>query len=126
MQSLDWIRLNVLSVKGFLNETLSGFKQNFKKGMQNSGKDGGKYMDKKIKYGKKDLLGSDTFNPKTAKERITIWLDEEVLDIFRNRAKEEGTKYQALINQTLRQLAFKPSLVERIEQLEKKVGTGNR
>ena len=25
--------------------------------MQNSGKDGGKFMDKKIKYGKKDLFG---------------------------------------------------------------------
>ena len=83
-------------------------------------------MDKKIKYGKKDLLGSDTFNPKTAKERITIWLDEEVLDILRERAKEEGTKYQTLINQALRQSAFKPSLVERIEQLEKKVGSGNQ
>jgi len=94
--------------------------------MQNSGKDGGKFMDKKIKYGKKDLLGSDTFNPKTAKERITIWLDEEVLDILRERAKEEGTKYQTLINQALRQSAFKPSLVERIEQLEKKVGSGNQ
>lgn len=94
--------------------------------MQNSGKDGGKYMDKKIKYGKKDLLGSDTFNPKTAKERITIWLDEEVLDIFREKAKEESTKYQTLINQVLRQSAFKPSLVERIEQLEKKVGAGNK
>lgn len=81
-------------------------------------------MDKKIKYGKKDLLGPDTFNPETAKERITIWLDEEVLDIFRKRAKEEGIKYQTLINQSLRQLAHKPSLVERIEFLEKKVGTG--
>ncbi len=91
--------------------------------MRNFGKDGGKFMDKKIKYGKKDLLGPDAFNPKTAKERITIWLDEEVLDIFRNRAKEEGTKYQALINQALRQSTHKPSLVERIEWLEKKVSS---
>ena len=83
-------------------------------------------MDKKIKYAKKDLLGSDIFNPKTAKERITIWLDEEVLDIFRERAKGEGTKYQTLINQVLRQSATKPSLVERVEQLEKKVGSGNQ
>jgi len=94
--------------------------------MQSFGKDGGKFMDKKIKYGKKDLLGPDTFNPKTAKERITIWLDEQVLDIFRKRAENEGTKYQSLINQVLRQSAHKPTLVERIEQLEKKVGTGNK
>src|SRR3989338_8354606 len=126
MQSLGWIRLNASSVKDFRSKILSASKKNLKNDMQNSGKDGGKFMDKKIKYGKKDLLGSDIFNPKTAKERITIWLDEEVLDILRERAKEEGTKYQTLINQALRQSAFKPSLVERIEQLEKKVGSGNQ
>jgi uncharacterized protein (DUF4415 family) len=79
---------------------------------------------KKINYGKKDLLPADTFNPKTAKERITIWLDEEVLDIFRERAKNEGTKYQALINQAVRAVAKKPSLVERVEALEKKISNG--
>jgi len=76
---------------------------------------------KKINYGKKDLLTSDTFNPKTAKERVTIWLDEEILDIYRKRAKLEGSKYQALVNQALRESAKKPSLVERVEALEKKI-----
>lgn len=79
---------------------------------------------KKINYGKKDLLGPNEFDPTTAKERITIWLDEEVLDIFRDRAKAEGTKYQTLVNQALREAARKPSLVERVERLEKKLGTG--
>ena len=79
---------------------------------------------KKINYGKKDLLGPDEFDPKNTKERITIWLDEEVLDIFRQRAKTEGTKYQTLVNQALREAARRPSLVERVERLEKKLGVG--
>ena len=122
----SWIRLSALSVMDFQSKILRAFKQNLKSDTKNSGKDGDKYMDKKIKYGKKDLLSPETFNPKTAKERVTIWLDEEVLDVFRHKAKDEGTKYQTLINQALRQVATKPSLVERIEQLEKKVGTGNK
>lgn len=79
---------------------------------------------KKINYGKKDLLPKDTFNPKTARERITIWLDEETLDIFRARAKAEGTKYQTLVNQALKEATKKPSLVERVEQLERKMSNG--
>ncbi|OFZ15556.1 MAG: hypothetical protein A2Z20_02770 [Bdellovibrionales bacterium RBG_16_40_8] len=77
-----------------------------------------------MKYGKKDLLGPNEFNPDIAKERITIWLDERVLDQFRERAKAEGSKYQALINQALKEAANKPSLTQRVERLEKKVGVG--
>jgi len=81
-------------------------------------------MAKKINYGKKDLIEPDAFDPKHAKERITIWLDEDVLDSFRERAKIEGAKYQALLNQALREAVKKPSLVERVERLEKKLGVG--
>ncbi|MBI2605476.1 MAG: BrnA antitoxin family protein [Deltaproteobacteria bacterium] len=79
---------------------------------------------KKISYGNKDLLGDADFDPKTAKERITIWLDEVVLDAFRGRARAEGTKYQTLVNQALREAIHRPSLIERVERLEKKLGTG--
>ena len=79
---------------------------------------------KKINFGKKDLLTGNEFDPKTAKERITIWLDEEVIDLFRERAKMEGTKYQALINQALREVSKRPSLVDRVERIEKKLGFG--
>ena len=75
----------------------------------------------KINYGSVDLLTGDTFNSSTAKERITIWLDEEILELFRKRAEKEGTKYQTLLNQALREAARKPSLVERVEILEKKL-----
>lgn len=81
-------------------------------------------MAKKINYGKKDLIEADAFDPKNVKERITIWIDEDVLDGFRERAKTEGTKYQSLVNQALREALKKPSIVERVERLEKKLGVG--
>ena len=36
------------------------------------------------------------------KTRITIWLDDEILELFRQRAEAEGIGYQTLVNQTLR------------------------
>ena len=36
------------------------------------------------------------------KTRITIMLDNDLLDAFRARAKSEGTGYQTLINRSLR------------------------
>lgn len=36
------------------------------------------------------------------KTRITIWLDDDVLELFRQRAEAEGIGYQTLVNQTLR------------------------
>jgi uncharacterized protein (DUF4415 family) len=79
-------------------------------------------MAKKINHGKKDLVTAEDFDPKNVKERITIWLDEEVLDGFRSRAKAEGSKYQSLVNRALREALKRPSLVARVERLEKKLG----
>lgn len=79
-------------------------------------------MKKKISYSEKDVLSDADFDKANVKERITIWLDEEVVDAFRLRAKQEGAKYQALINQALKESLNKPSLLERIERLEKKIG----
>jgi uncharacterized protein (DUF4415 family) len=43
------------------------------------------------------------------KSRITIILDDEVLDAFRRRADEQGIGYQTLINLALREhLARRP------------------
>ena len=78
---------------------------------------------KKINYGKKDLLGPEEFSAKTAKERITIWVPEKVVDQFRKRAESEGTKYQTLVNQALKEFLKKPSLVKRVERLEKKLAS---
>lgn len=35
------------------------------------------------------------------KTRITIYLDERILDAFRQRAEQEGKGYQTLINEVL-------------------------
>jgi uncharacterized protein (DUF4415 family) len=40
--------------------------------------------------------------PPKRKTRITIYLDDEVLDAFRSRAERTGTGYQTLINAALR------------------------
>lgn len=39
--------------------------------------------------------------PAKGKTRITIYLDDAILDAFRQRAELEGMGYQTLINETL-------------------------
>lgn len=41
--------------------------------------------------------------PSTGKTRITIYLDDSVLEEFRSRAEEAGTGYQTLINDALKE-----------------------
>lgn len=77
---------------------------------------------KKNNPGKTDLIEADAFDLRNVKERITIWIDEEILDGFRRRAKTEGTKYQSLINQALREALKQPSIIERVKRLEKILG----
>jgi uncharacterized protein (DUF4415 family) len=40
--------------------------------------------------------------PQKGKTRITIFLDNEVIEEFRNRATETGSGYQTMINDALR------------------------
>ncbi|MES2768618.1 MAG: BrnA antitoxin family protein [Bdellovibrionota bacterium] len=76
---------------------------------------------KKITYGKVEIP-SNAFDPQNIKERITIMLDQDILDAYRKKAKETGDKYQSLINRTLRETLSKhPSLEKRIEALEQKI-----
>ncbi|MEX0900843.1 MAG: BrnA antitoxin family protein [Gammaproteobacteria bacterium] len=49
------------------------------------------------------------------KKRITIYLDEDVLDAFRSRAEESGAGYQTMINDTL-----KKSIERGLEHPERK------
>ncbi len=37
------------------------------------------------------------------KTRITIYLDDDILDAFRERAEQAGSGYQTMINQALRE-----------------------
>jgi uncharacterized protein (DUF4415 family) len=47
--------------------------------------------------------------PQTGKTRITIYLDDEVLDEFRDRSDATGQGYQTMINQALREFLGKPT-----------------
>lgn len=40
--------------------------------------------------------------PANGKTRITIWIDDDIIQAFRQRAEDEGIGYQTLVNQTLR------------------------
>lgn len=41
--------------------------------------------------------------PSPGKTRITIMLDDDILEFFRNKAAATGTGYQTMINNTLRE-----------------------
>jgi uncharacterized protein (DUF4415 family) len=41
--------------------------------------------------------------PQAGKTRITICLDDEVIEAFRDRAHAEGRGYQTMINEALRE-----------------------
>lgn len=49
---------------------------------------------------------------RSGKSRITIMLDDDVLDAFRRRAEEQGLGYQTLINLTLREALGRTPLDE--------------
>ena len=57
------------------------------------------------------------------KIRITTFLDEDLLNILRQLARDSGGKYQTLLNQILRSalLDARSGLVSRIDNLEKAV-----
>ena len=41
--------------------------------------------------------------PQHGKTRITIYIDDDVLEAFRQRAEQQGTGYQTMMNQALRE-----------------------
>ena len=76
----------------------------------------------RIKYGKKDLLNESDLDPKNHKVRITSFIDGDILAELKARAEQQGTKYQTLLNQLLRQaLKDSASMVERLKKLEEAV-----
>jgi len=54
--------------------------------------------------------------PQKGKTRISIFIDNAVLDAFRARAQKEGTGYQTMMNEALRQYVSnaEPPLTEAI------------
>jgi uncharacterized protein (DUF4415 family) len=57
--------------------------------------------------------------PQTGKTRITIYLDDAVLEGFRSRADAAGKGYQTMINDALRDYLSKDS--ENLEETLRKV-----
>jgi hypothetical protein len=58
---------------------------------------------KKIRYGKKDVIAADEFEPKNVKERITTMIDEDIIDWLKGEAAKNKTGYQTLLNSILRE-----------------------
>ena len=57
--------------------------------------------------------------PQKGKARITIYIDNDVLDEFRNRADAAGCGYQTMINEVLRQHVEKSSKPVDVKVLRK-------
>ena len=47
--------------------------------------------------------------PQKGKTRITIYIDDDTLQEFRNRSEEAGTGYQTMMNEALREYVGKES-----------------
>lgn len=60
---------------------------------------------------------------RSAKIRVTTYLDEDLLEALKETATASGTKYQTLLNQMLRQslMGDSSTLIDRIAKLEKAV-----
>lgn len=58
-----------------------------------------------------------------AKVNIHIRLDSDLVAYFKEKAKQEGSKYQSLINQHLRETVFKEHNLEgRLQRIEEQLG----
>lgn len=59
--------------------------------------------------------------PSKGKTRITIYIDDAVLEEFRARAKEAGTGYQTMINDALKEHLSKSSELPVTESVLRRV-----
>jgi len=75
---------------------------------------------KDIRYGDEDLLESDEFDSKHGKQRISLMVDMQVVEAFKNRADSEGEKYQVLMRKALKESVF-GSRVDNIEERLRKI-----
>ena len=68
-------------------------------------------------YAERDIALSNV------KVNIHIRLDADIVNHFKEKAEREGGKYQALINQHLRETIFKERNLEgRLRQIEERLG----
>lgn len=86
---------------------------------------------KDIVYGDVEL-DHDEFDPKYSKVRITTFIDLDVIESLKKKAKKQGRGYQTLLNEILREkvmgekasneMELFQKLINRIERLEERVG----
>lgn len=81
---------------------------------------------KGVTYGSVSLP-DNAFDPKETKFRVTMFMDLDVLDLIRKKAKERGLPYQTFINQSLRDLFVGDQMDSHIREIVrqelKKTGT---
>lgn len=71
----------------------------------------------KIKYGKKDLLPKGEFNPRDVKIRISIVIEGDLLEAYKDAAKlTTHGQYQTLMKEKLREGLLPPELGSMSEQ----------
>lgn len=58
---------------------------------------------------------------KEAKSRITIYLDADIVEHFKNAAENSKTGYQTLINQTLREKIDRSQKIEKADEVIEKL-----
>lgn len=76
---------------------------------------------KNIKYGKVEL-DADEFDMKYRKIRVTMMVDQDIVDALRAEAVKKHVGYQTLMNQKLREVTFgEKNLEKRLEALERLV-----
>ncbi len=64
-----------------------------------------------------DILAEDEFDAGNGKFRVTMYVDLDVVDEIRKRAKKKHLPYQTMINQILRDLVFGGDETEKIRQI---------
>ncbi len=57
----------------------------------------------RCQYGAAGRAGGVRVIPQTGKTRITIYIDDDILDSFRERSESAGKGYQTLMNEALRE-----------------------
>lgn len=74
---------------------------------------------KDIQYGKVDLLEADEFDSSNGKQRVSLMVDLQVVEAFKERAEQSGEKYQVLMRKALREAIFSDPMKDLDERLRK-------
>ncbi len=77
-----------------------------------------KSTDKNVvgKFGKVSIP-AEAFERKNIKHRVTAFVDLDVLDALKARAEQQGTKYQTLMNQILRDTLLGGTVDQKVKDM---------